>query len=83
MLKIKKLDISNFNFEKVTDASYMFSGCRFLKELHLPKFKNDQKIKVDYMLSSCSNELKEEIKNLNIGLGKEAFKEQNAFALPL
>jgi len=81
--KLKKLDISNFNFENLSNASYMFSDCRSLKELNLPKFKNKKKINVDYMLSLCSNKLKNEIKNLNNGLGNEAFMELNNFALPL
>ena len=37
----KKINLSSFNSEKVTDMNDMFSGCCKLEEIDLSSFKND------------------------------------------
>ena len=38
MLIFTKINLSNFNTKDVTDKSWMFNGCSFLKELNLSNF---------------------------------------------
>ena len=55
MFIIKKLNISNFNTNKVTNISDMFSGCSSLEEFNLNNFNTNNvtdmiiiKIKAQY-----------------------------------
>ena len=81
--KLKKLDISNFNIEKLENANCMFSECRSLKELKLPEFWKYPKINMDQMFSFCNNKLKSEFKRQYNDIKKEAFAEANDIAFSL
>ena len=60
---LTKLDLSNFNTNKVKTMYKMFNCCSALKELNISNFKFNESTNLDYMFSYCSINLKNEIKN--------------------
>ena len=46
-------DISLGRCDRLTDMSYMFSGCMFLKNLYVPKWDTDNVTDMSYMFSGC------------------------------
>ena len=55
MLIIKKLNLSNFNTNNVTDMSYMFTECSKLQELDLSNFNTNKVTDMSYMSHGCSS----------------------------
>ena len=51
---LKKIDISNFNTEKINDISYMFFKCFSLEKIYFPKIEIN-KIIAKNMFSGCDN----------------------------
>ena len=58
---LKKLNLSNFNANNVTNMSYMFNKCSSLKELNLSNFNIRNITNKDGMFSGCLKELKKKI----------------------
>ena len=52
----------------------MFQGCTSLKELNISHFNFNNTI-VNNMFSKCQDVLKTKIRDLNLGLGENAFQE--------
>ena len=52
----------------------MFSGCKSLRELNISKFKIYHDTDVRLMFNNCSEQLKNKIRNLNLNLKEEAFR---------
>ena len=77
MFIFKKINISNFNTNYVTDMSLMFYGCSSLEEIDISNLNVDNVICIDKMFSGCSNELKLKIKAQNVHITAEAFNEEN------
>ena len=60
---LEKLNLSNFNTNKVTDMSYIFFGCHAIKELNLPSYlKIYNVIYKNFILLGCSDEIINKIK---------------------
>ena len=59
---LKKLNLSNFNTNKVTNMSYMFCDCSSLEELNISNFDTNNVTDMSHMLDRCSDELKMKIK---------------------
>ena len=51
---LKKLDVSKFNTDKVTDMRYMFYRCASLNELNISNFNFSNAKYRDGMLSGCT-----------------------------
>ena len=61
--KLTKLDLQNFNTEKVTKMWHTFNGCSSLTDLKFGKKFNTEKVmKMENMFSGCSS-FPEEIRN--------------------
>ena len=65
MFIIKKLNLSNFNTNNVSDMNNMFHGCSSLKELNLSNFNTNNVTDMSWMFFGCSDELKNKIKQQN------------------
>ena len=74
---LKKLNLNNFNTNKVTKISCMFHGCTLLKELNLDNFNTNNVIHMTYMFSGCTNELKSKIKSKYPIFDNNAYMEYN------
>ena len=59
---LKEINLSNFNYNNVTDMSRMFFGYSSLKEINLSKFKTSNETNMILMFYNCSS-LKEIIPN--------------------
>ena len=70
---LEKLDLSNFNIDKVQTMYSMFGNCDSLKELNISNFKFNESINVEKMFSNCQLELKNEIKDKYKNINKNAF----------
>ena len=70
---LKKLNLSNFNTNKVYHMEHMFLGCSSLKELNLSNFNTNNVTYMRYMFFGCSNELKNKIKSDYKNIKEEAF----------
>ena len=55
MFIIKKLYLSNFKTNNVTNMSWMFDGCSSLKELNLNNFHTNKVTNMSWMFSRCSS----------------------------
>ena len=55
MQSLKKLNLSNFNFQNVNDMSYMFFGCESLINIEMPKLKNKNKINTENIFDGCKS----------------------------
>ena len=53
MLIFKKIDLSNFNANNVTDMSYMFYDCSSLSILYLSNFNTDNVIYISDIFYEC------------------------------
>ena len=62
---LKKLNISNFNTDKVTNMWSMFFKCSSLNDLDLSHFNTKKVMDMCYMFQECSKELKSKMKALN------------------
>ena len=51
----KKLDLSNFNMNKVETMKYMFSNTKLLKELDFSNFNTSNLKNVSFMFSDCTS----------------------------
>ena len=71
---LKKLNLSNFNTNNVSNMNTMFSGCESLIELNLNNFNTDASTKMNHMFYGCSNELVLKIKTQYKNIKEEAFK---------
>ena len=70
---LKKLNLTNFNTNNVTDMSGMFALCSSLKELNLNNFNTNKVTDMRYMFGRCLNELKLKIKSQFKYFKEEAF----------
>ena len=70
---LKKLDVSNFNIDKVNDMSFMFLGCKSLEELNLPDICLNNEIDMTWMFHACSDELQKKVIAQNEYIKEEAF----------
>ena len=70
---LEKLNLSNFNTNKVTNMGGLFCECSSLKELILTNFKIGFVYSMDGMFHGCSDELKMKIKSENKNIKDEAF----------
>ena len=52
---LKKLDLSNFNTNKVETMKYMFSSTKLLKELDLSNFNTSNLKNVSFMFCDCTS----------------------------
>ena len=50
---LEKLDLANFNTDKVTTFYCMFNQCISLKDLNFPNLKIKSSAKKDYMFEGC------------------------------
>ena len=62
---LKKLNLSNFNTNKVINMSYMFFRCSTLEELNIDNFTINKKTNINSIFSGCSYELKRKISEQN------------------
>lgn len=62
---LKKLDVSNFNTENVTNMTRTFANCYSLNELDLSNFKTDKVEKMSGMFYNCKSLTKLDISNFN------------------
>ena len=62
---LTELDLSNFNTEKVTDMSSMFSNCEKLNKLNLSKFDTKNVETMSSMFFGCSSLTKLDLSNFN------------------
>ena len=70
---LKKLNLTNFNTNNVTDMYGMFFGCSLLKELNLTNFNTNNVTNMSRMFNGCSDDLKRKIKSENKNIKDEAF----------
>ena len=70
--KLKEINISNFNIDKLISADCMFYRCKSLSHLNLSSFNNKHKINMKYMLYDCPEFLTKSIK-LQYKIKEEAF----------
>ena len=66
MFIIKKINLSSFNTDNVTDMSYMFSDCKSLRELNISNFNTNNVTNMSYMFSECNSLLELNLSNFNI-----------------
>ena len=57
-----KVDISNFNINKVISITSMFDGCKSLKEINISHFKGNNITNNYLMFLGCQDELRTKIK---------------------
>ena len=76
---LKKLNISNFNTNNVTDMSGMFSGCSSLKELNLSNFNTNNVTYMRHMFSGCSDQFKNKIRTEYKNIKEEPFNEDDIY----
>ena len=74
---LKKLNLSNFNNNNVTNMDIMFSGCSSLNELNLSNFNTNNITNMNYMLGGCSDELKMKIRSQYKNFQQKAFDKYN------
>ena len=55
---LKKLNLSSFNTNQVTDMYCMFRDCSSLKELNLSSFNSNQVTDLEWMFSNCNKKCK-------------------------
>ena len=53
MIKLLKLDLSNFNTENVTNMSTMFAFCSKLNNLDIKNFNTNTVIDMSFMFAGC------------------------------
>ena len=58
-----KLDLSNFNTDKVTNMKSMFEDCISLVDLDFPNINKEQLKNIESIFYGCSQELIQSIKN--------------------
>ena len=58
---LKKINLSNFNANNVTNMSGMFEGCSSLKEINLSNFNTNNVINMSYMFIGCEKLTKNNI----------------------
>ena len=71
---LRKLDLSNFNTNKVTNMSQMFYGCSSLEELNISNFNTNNVNDFYKMFDKCSKELITKIISQNKNIYIQAFK---------
>ena len=74
MFIIKKINLSNFNTNNVTNMNSMFYECSSLKELNLNNFNTNNVTNMSGMFGGCLDELKLKIKSQFKNFKEEAFK---------
>jgi surface protein len=53
---LEEIDFSNFDFEKINNISYLFSGCSSLKNISWPKsFKKNNISDISYLFYNCKS----------------------------
>ena len=68
-----KLNLNNFNIDKVNNMSWMFYNCSSLKELNIDNFNSDNVKEMMGMFSRCDDELRKKMKKKFTFLKDEAF----------
>ena len=62
---LRKLDLSHFNSEFVTNMCSMFFGCKRLKEINLSNLITKKVTNMSYMFAGCENLEKLDVSNFN------------------
>ena len=70
---LKKLNLSNFNTNNVTNMVGMFYGCSSLKVLNLSNFNTNNVTNMWDMFYGCSKQFKNKIRAQYKNLKEEAF----------
>ena len=53
--KLKKIDLTSFEPERINYTNYMFNGCNQLEEIDLSKMKIIENTNITHMFSECEN----------------------------
>lgn len=65
--KLESIDVSSWDTQKITDASYMFDQCQKLAEINVSNWNTANVTKMDYMFCGCSSLTTLDVSKWNTG----------------